>query len=307
VHDVSFSYYGDKVAMCTSAQNILIWKVSEDGDDWELEACIASAHNAPIWRLDWAYPEFGEIIASCSEDRVVSIWSCEEYDDDAEKQKGMRGQGSTNTRWRKRACLTDSSHAVTDIQFAPRRWGLKLASCSASGCVRTYEAMDPVNLATWVLEDVITVSRLRANSLNTAAAVSPVPSSVIDGNANNNEKTMLPVGATALSWCTSSIVQCERLVVVGHSGLVKLLDNQSGRQGSGRSEIAAAGGGGGGRWLEKSCVVGCKDSTGRMAAAKDVAWAPNLCSVFTPNATAGLLEAISKFQEQLEDLVIGAV
>ncbi|KAF4743123.1 Protein phosphatase PP2A regulatory subunit B [Perkinsus olseni] len=280
VHDVSFSYYGDKVAMCTSAQNILIWKVSEDDDDWELEACIASAHNAPIWRLDWAYPEFGEIIASCSEDRVVSIWSCEEYDDDTEKQKGMRGQGSTNTRWRKRACLTDSSHAVTDIQFAPRRWGLKLASCSASGCVRTYEAIDPVNLATWVLEDVITVSRLRANALNTAAAVSPVPSSVIDGNAHNNEKTMLPVGATALSWCTSSIVQCERLVVVGHSGLVKLLDNQSGRQGSGRSEIAAAGGGGGGRWLEKSCVVGCKDSTGRMAAAKDVAWAPNLCRPF---------------------------
>ncbi|KAF4670723.1 Protein phosphatase PP2A regulatory subunit B [Perkinsus chesapeaki] len=237
VHDVSFSYYGDKVAMCTSAQHILIWRVSEDGDDWVLEACIASAHNAPIWRLDWAYPEFGEIIASCSEDRVVSIWSCEEYDDDTRRTNEKGRNGAMTTRWRKRACLTDSSHAVTDIQFAPRRWGLKLASCSASGCVRTYEAMDPVNLATWVLEDVITVSRLRANSLNTAAAVAPVPTNIASG---------------------------------------------------------------GGRWQERSCVVGCKDSTGRMVAAKDVAWAPNLCRPFDILVVCGASNLVCIFDCSIE-------
>ncbi|EER04739.1 nucleoporin seh1, putative [Perkinsus marinus ATCC 50983] len=135
---------------------------------------------------NWAYPEFGEIIASCSEDRVVSIWSCEEYD--AEKVSAFDEGSTTTTRWRKRACLTDSSHAVTDIQFAPRRWGLKLASCSASGCVRTYEAMDPVNLATWVLEDVITVHRIRAGSQNTSttstapAATPAAPTGVIHGS-----------------------------------------------------------------------------------------------------------------------------
>ena len=39
--------------------------------------------------------------------------------------------------------------SVTDIQFSPRHLGLKLATCSADGFVRIYEAIDVINLAHW--------------------------------------------------------------------------------------------------------------------------------------------------------------
>ena len=133
VHDVSYSFYGDQMAVCTSSQSIGIW---EKKDDWVEVHRIAHAHSGPIWRLDWAHPEFGTVIASCSEDRTVSIWTC------------------TRGVWKKRATLTDSAHAVTDVQFAPRQFGLKFAACSADGMVRVYEASDVLNLSVWEVEDV---------------------------------------------------------------------------------------------------------------------------------------------------------
>lgn len=173
VHDVSYNFYGSRMAICTSSQTICIWDRDEEGSgSWTESTRIENAHSAPIWRLDWAHPEFGNVIASCSEDRTIAIWSSSSRD---------------TKNWKKRAILTDSPHAVTDVQFAPRIFGLKFAACTADGIVRIYSASDPLNLSVWEVEDFSTSD---------------------------------PGGCTALSWCASD--SAERIGVVGQAGILKI-------------------------------------------------------------------------------------
>jgi WD40 repeat protein len=133
------------MAICTSSQSISIWDSVEksgggaDDSGWRESARISNAHSGPIWRLDWAHPQYGEVFASCSEDRTISIWSC-----------------TKGNQWKKRATLTDSPYAVTDVQFAPRSFGLKFAACTSDGMIRVYEASDPLNLSVWEVEDFST-------------------------------------------------------------------------------------------------------------------------------------------------------
>jgi nucleoporin SEH1 len=138
IHDISYDYYGKRLATCSSDQKIKVWDQNENGEwvlttDWR-------AHSGSVWKLAWAHPEFGQIIASCSFDRTVVIW------EEAEDEKG-------NKKWISRATLVDSRDSVSDIKFAPRHVGLKLATCSADGFVRIYEAIDVMNLAHWPLID----------------------------------------------------------------------------------------------------------------------------------------------------------
>ena len=49
----------------------------------------------------------------------------------------------------------DSRTSVTDVKFAPRHMGLMLATCSADGTVRIYEATDVMNLSEWSLQHEI--------------------------------------------------------------------------------------------------------------------------------------------------------
>lgn len=176
VHDVSYNFYGTKMAICTSSQSISIWDRDENGG-WKEESRIDNAHAGPIWRLDWAHPEFGEVLLSCSEDRTISVWA-------------LQGK-----KWKKRATLTDSPHAVTDVQFAPRQFGLKFAACTADGMVRVYEAADPLNLSMWEVEDFSTSDKAG------------------------------PGGCSALSWCSTSDV--ERLGVVGQSGMLRVYERRN--------------------------------------------------------------------------------
>lgn len=55
------------------------------------------------------------------------------------------------SRWTTKTQLTEARKAVSCLEFAPRHWGLKLATGSADGCVRIYEAVDIMNLAQWPL------------------------------------------------------------------------------------------------------------------------------------------------------------
>ena len=173
VHDVSYNFYGDRLALCTSSQTIAVWELTDE-KDWKETSRIENAHAGPIWRLDWAHPEFGQVIASCSEDRTISIWA------------------SSAGGWKRRATLTDSPHAVTDVQFAPRQFGLKFAACTADGIVRVYEASDPLNLSVWEVEDFST------------------------GEAG---------GCSALSWCSGA--DAERIGVVGESGKIKVYERKN--------------------------------------------------------------------------------
>jgi len=55
---------------------------------------------------------------------------------------------------------------VSDIKFAPRHVGLKLATCSADGFVRIYEAIDVMNLAHWPLIDEFEACKTGTNCIS---------------------------------------------------------------------------------------------------------------------------------------------
>jgi nucleoporin SEH1 len=115
IHDLSYDFYGKRMATCSSDQKIKVWDLN-DRSEW---VCSAEwkAHNGSIWRVEWAHPEFGTIIASCSFDRTVCVW---------EEQEGSDG----TTKWLCRATLLDSRQSVQDIKFAPRHLGLRLVPFS---------------------------------------------------------------------------------------------------------------------------------------------------------------------------------
>ncbi|KAK8380961.1 hypothetical protein O3P69_008106 [Scylla paramamosain] len=137
IHDVAFDFYGRRMATCSSDQSVKIWDLNEERE-W---VCTASwkTHCGSVWKVTWAHPEFGQIIATCSFDRTAAIW---------EESVSDSGRGIHST-WIKRAGLVDSRTSVTDIKFAPKIQGLQLATCSAGGVVRIYEAPDVMNLNQW--------------------------------------------------------------------------------------------------------------------------------------------------------------
>eukprot|EP00033_Pygsuia_biforma_P001083 GCRY01001233.1.p1 GENE.GCRY01001233.1~~GCRY01001233.1.p1 ORF type:complete len:338 (+),score=73.37 GCRY01001233.1:159-1172(+) len=152
IHDVSYDFYGTRMASCSSDQKIRIWDlVEERTQSFECTAVI-QAHSGSIWRVAWAHPEFGQVIASCSYDKTICIW---------EEQVTKEGAHS----WLKRATLLDSGSSVRDVCFAPRHLGFKLASCCGDGYVRVYEALDVMNLAHWPLQMEFFVSSAGCNSI----------------------------------------------------------------------------------------------------------------------------------------------
>lgn len=52
----------------------------------------------------------------------------------------------------RRTNLVDSRTSVTDVKFGPKTQGLQLATCSADGVIRIYEAPDVMNLSQWTLQ-----------------------------------------------------------------------------------------------------------------------------------------------------------
>lgn len=106
------------------------------------------AHSGSIWRLSWAHPEFGQVIATCSFDRTVSVWEENLGDKVTPTMAPMK-------RWTRRTTLVDSRTSVTDVKFAPKHLGLLLATASADGIIRIYEAPDIMNLSQWSLQHEI--------------------------------------------------------------------------------------------------------------------------------------------------------
>ncbi|XP_015927081.1 nucleoporin SEH1 [Parasteatoda tepidariorum] len=145
IHDVAYDYYGERLATCSSDQTVKIWDKGED----KLWHCTSSwkTHSGSVWKVTWAHPEFGQIIATCSFDRTVAVW--EELG-----PEGSVGEKS-QSQWVKKISLVDSRTPVTDVKFAPKHLGLQLATCSADGVVRVYEAPDIMNLSQWSLHHEI--------------------------------------------------------------------------------------------------------------------------------------------------------
>lgn len=137
IHSVRYDYYGKKIVTCSSDQKLKVWEQDESGS-WRLTADW-KAHKGSIFRAEWVHPRFGSVLVSCSFDQSVKIWQETE-----EEKDGLR-------TWQKKAEMIDSSDSVVDIKVAPPHEGLRIATCSADGQVRIYDALDTSNLAHWSL------------------------------------------------------------------------------------------------------------------------------------------------------------
>ena len=119
--------------------------------------------------MTWAHPEFGQILATCSFDRTAIVWeemsklTCHVDKNKfsflfllvADNNNGERNQSV----WIKRHSFVDSRTSVTDIKFAPKHFGLMLATCSLDGYIRIYEAPDVMNISHWSIQYEINCSK----------------------------------------------------------------------------------------------------------------------------------------------------
>nr|CCA17427.1 nucleoporinlike protein putative [Albugo laibachii Nc14] len=217
IHDMSFDLYGKRLATCSSDRKIKIWTLrfkrckqgTCDNSEWVLDS-EWSAHQASVWKVTWAHPEFGQIIASCSFDRTVSIWEDQGvlHHRQADSQTSLEAAGNLigssvegtfpscvpsggsynasgiRESWRNQAQLVDSRESVHDVKFAPRHLGLRLATASGDGFVRMYEAIDVVNLSHWPLQEEFLADRDGATCISWNQSRIDPPTIVVGGNSN---------------------------------------------------------------------------------------------------------------------------
>ena len=139
IHCIAYDHYGIRIGSCLSEQKIQILDLNYDTNKWEVSDTW-EAHDGSIIKLDWAHPKHGQIVASCSLDNTVRIF----------EEQGI-GKRENKWQWFERAKLKEANAGVYDISFSPIKHGLKIASVSADGYVRIYEAIDASNLAEWTL------------------------------------------------------------------------------------------------------------------------------------------------------------
>lgn len=167
IHDVSFDFYGRRMATCSSDHTVKIWDLNEN-EQW---VCTADwkTHSGSVWKVTWAHPEFGQVIATCSFDCTAVVWEEQVGEVNAISQIGK------SSHWIQRASLVDSSNSVTDLKFSPRHLGLLLAMCYKDGVVRIYEAPDVMNLSCWSVQFVITCKLASASCISWNPSRSHLP------------------------------------------------------------------------------------------------------------------------------------
>lgn len=149
VHDVTYDYYGRRMATVSSDQRLKIFDLNDEGE-WVISDSF-KAHDSSINRVIWGPPEHGQILATCSYDRTVRIW----------EEQEMEPKGSAH-RWKRQFQMTsDARTAIQGIAFprtiASTSGGLQLAFISTEGTVHIYECQEPQDLTHWVAIDVVSV------------------------------------------------------------------------------------------------------------------------------------------------------
>mmetsp|Transcript_5427 Transcript_5427/g.7852 ORF Transcript_5427/g.7852 Transcript_5427/m.7852 type:complete len:392 (-) Transcript_5427:1261-2436(-) len=167
VHHVAFDSYGRRMATCSGDRFVRIWDYvlvkdnnkmrSNDGRDeqpssgatpqnglsWQLSTEF-QAHRGSVTKVTWCHSEFGTLVATCS-NSDVKIW-------EEQTPTHSHQYPSKKATWVVKAHLTEARRHVTALEFCPRTFGLQLATGSADGVCRMYEAVDLMNLSQWPLQ-----------------------------------------------------------------------------------------------------------------------------------------------------------
>lgn len=275
VNDIAFDFYGRRFATCSSDKNIRVWdlkaagKSEAEGDASDSHySCseISRAHQSSIWRLSWAHPEFGQLLASCSEDRTTCIWEEQESIGGGgeyikKNDRAISGKQTTGQRWTLKTTLSESRKSVNDVEFAPRHLGLKIATASADGFVRIYEAPDVFSLNMWQLEQSIEVEQTVPVPLSSQTAAGEA------GGGGGASSSKSEHGLTCLTWNVCPF-EPAKLAVGGYSSRAVVLTQDTNDNG------------GPTKWREE-CVLG--EHTGII---HDIAWAPAMGRSYHLIATA---------------------
>ncbi|KAL3800876.1 hypothetical protein ACHAW5_002027 [Stephanodiscus triporus] len=277
------------------------------------------AHRGPVNGLSWAHPEFGQLLATAGADHAVVIWEEREggFDSLATPERSADGffepadnggcggdpsqtnnrnvavegggggatssSSSSSSRWVSKATLSDARRAVTCVEFAPRHLGLRLASGSADGMVRVYEALDTMNLNHWKLE-----AEVEENVDGGGGVVDDAGAATAggrgrgaaggggDGSTSSFSSSNENLGVSSLSWCNGRF-EPATLVVGYSSGRVSVIRYDDGRR----------------TWLEVMRLPGhaiAGPSSGGRTIPRgvlDVSWAPNVGRSFHLIASCG--------------------
>ena len=169
VNHVAFDVYGRRVATCSGDRFVRVWDLGSDGS-WSLSGQW-TAHRGAVSQLSWCHPEFGTLMATCATpDQEVKVWE-------------ERPSSSSNKVWLERAQLTEARRPVTCLEFAPRHFGLQLATGSADGVCRIYEAVDLMNVAQWPLQgSILTASHTPLTCLSWCTGRFEPPTLALGGN-----------------------------------------------------------------------------------------------------------------------------
>jgi len=176
VHHVAFDCYGRRMATCSGDRFVRIWDYvlvasSDDNNNdnnnesttstsnlsWQLSSEF-QAHRGSVTKVTWCHSEFGTLVATCGSSDI-KIWeeqtpqtSCFTPLTTNTPIGGGVGGGKALKSWIVKAHLTEARRDVTALEFCPRTFGLQLATGSADGICRMYEAVDLMNLSQWPMK-----------------------------------------------------------------------------------------------------------------------------------------------------------
>jgi nucleoporin SEH1 len=143
ISSTAIDVYGQRLATVSGDDHqgqIKIW--GSNGATWKLTASWQAHPSAVVTSIAWAHPEFGILLASGSSDHSCKVWQ-EDSSSSSKHHHGTSTRRSTSTRtttsttttmgipYVVKATLTESTQPVTCVQFAPRHWGLQLATGSS--------------------------------------------------------------------------------------------------------------------------------------------------------------------------------
>lgn len=179
VQDLSYDYYGRRMATCSTDRSVKVWLAESETGQWRC-ICKWHAHHGSVSRVRWAHPEFGaSTLITCGLDCKAIVWeekpgkqklfppkfsspipplllpfpptqpntknvqntsSCSSLEPPLNNHKPTNIKGGSGD-WHAVAELNDSKKELRDVAFSPPHMGLRVATASADGYRKTRERM----------------------------------------------------------------------------------------------------------------------------------------------------------------------